>query len=73
MVEIMWLLKIYPFMISKKKLRFFYLYCQNEDTGLTIGDIADIYIYIALSREGEAEENIRQMVGIVVEFSKIKR
>lgn len=53
-------------MISKKKLRFFYLYCQNEDSGLTIGDIADIYIYIALSREGEAEENIREMIGIVV-------
>jgi hypothetical protein len=69
----MWLLKIYPFMISKKKLRFFYLYCQNEDTGLTIADIADIYIYLALAREGETEENIKEIVGMVVEFSKTKK
>ena len=52
MVEVMWLLKIYPFMISKKKLRFFYLYKQNDESGIEFEDIADIYIFIALSREG---------------------
>lgn len=46
------MLKIYPFMISKKKLRFFYLYTQSEEIGISIADIADIYVYIALSKEG---------------------
>jgi hypothetical protein len=52
MVEVMWSLKIYPFMVSKKQLRFFYLYSQCQKIGVSIGDIADIYIYIALSKEG---------------------
>lgn len=55
MVEVMWILKIYPFMISKKKLRFFYLYSQSGETGVSINDIVDIYVYIALSKEGDHE------------------
>jgi len=39
MVEVMWLVKIYPFMISKKKLRFFYLYTQGEEVGVSISDL----------------------------------
>ena len=50
MVEIMWMLRIYPFMISKKKLRFFYLYTKSSHVGISINDIADIYMYVALSR-----------------------
>jgi hypothetical protein len=50
----MWILKIYPFMISKKRLRFFYLYTQSSQVGITIDDIADIYMYIALAMEGDA-------------------
>jgi hypothetical protein len=52
MVEVMWMLRIYPFMVSKKQLRFFYLYSQCYQVGVGIDDIVDIYIYIALSREG---------------------
>lgn len=72
MVEVMWMLKIYPFMISKKKLRFFYLYTQSEEVGISISDIADIYIYIALSKEGSVEDNVREIVAIVADFSKGK-
>jgi hypothetical protein len=46
----MWMLKIYPFMISKKKLIFFFLYSQVDEVGITIKDIVDIYIFIAISR-----------------------
>ena len=49
----MWTLKIYPFMISKKKLRFFYLYSQKEETGITIDSLIEVYLCIAISREGE--------------------
>lgn len=59
-------------MISKKKLRFFYLYTQSEEIGISIADIADIYVYIALSKEGSVENNVKEIVAIVAEFSKNK-
>jgi hypothetical protein len=70
MVEVMWLVRIYPFMISKKKLRFFYLYSQSKETGLTIEQITDIYVCIAISREGDWQDNLREIVEIVLNFSK---
>lgn len=73
MVEAMWMLKIYPFLVNKKKLRFFYLYCQNKETGISIDLIADIYICIALSREGNLEENVKEIVDMVINFSKSQK
>lgn len=66
----MWLVKIYPFMITKKKLRFFYLYTQTKETGLSIDHIIDIYVCVAISREGKWQENLKEIVDIVLDFSK---
>jgi hypothetical protein len=66
----MWMLKIYPFMISKNRLRFFFLYTQSSQVGITIDDVADIYMYVALAKEGSAEDNVKDMVAIVAEFSR---
>lgn len=72
MVEVMWALKIYPFMISKKKLRFFYLYTQSEETGITIDNLIEIYLCVAVSREGPLEQNVKEIVGMVVNYTKTK-
>ena len=69
----MWTLKIYPFMISKKKLRFFYLYSQSEETGITLDNLIEIYLCIAASREGNVEDNIKDIVKKVVDYSKSKK
>lgn len=64
----MWTLKIYPFMVSKKQLRFFFLYSQCQQIGVSITDIADIYIYIALAKDGPPDENIKDIIRIVTTF-----
>ena len=51
MTEVFWMLKVYPFLVSKKSLRFFYLYSLTRKTGITIEETADVLIYIALQQE----------------------
>ena len=36
MVEAMWSIKIYPFIISKSKLRFYFLYLSPDQCGITL-------------------------------------
>lgn len=44
------MVKVYPFMIDKKKLQFFYLYTQSHEIGVSVQDIVDIFMYIALAK-----------------------
>jgi hypothetical protein len=48
LIEVFWRLKVYPFLISKKKLKFFFLYSRTGQKGLTISDTADVLMWIAL-------------------------
>lgn len=48
-VEIFWCLKVYPYLITKKKLKFFYMYSLIENnSGLSVEETAKVLIYAYL-------------------------
>ena len=55
-------------MVNKSKLRFYYLYIQEEETGVNIAHIVDIFVWIALSKEGDITKNIKELIKIVTSF-----
>lgn len=73
MVEVMWMLKIYPFLASKKRLRFYYLYSQAAANALTLPQIAMVYVYLALARDLDWDQSIREVVAKVVDFSRTEK
>jgi hypothetical protein len=47
-LEITWQLGLFPFKISKKHLRFNFLYCRSYENGLTVDDFSDLLLVTAI-------------------------
>lgn len=68
LIDILWSLKIYPSLVSKNRIRFYFLYEQNSECGVTLKSLGDIIILIALHREGDVQDNAKAIVDKVVCF-----
>jgi hypothetical protein len=47
-LEITWQVKLFPLKISKKELRFNYLYCRSNENGLNAADLSDLLLVTGL-------------------------
>ncbi len=68
LVQVFWRLKVYPFLATKKRLKFFYLYSQSHKDGLSLNEVADVLMFISLQAQKNIRRAIVKMVNAVCSF-----
>lgn len=61
-------MKIFPFLVTKKKLKFYYLYCSKEDGRMSVEAAVKAFAYIYLDNGTDERSQILKMVSSIMSF-----
>lgn len=66
-IEVLWRLRVYPLIVNKKKLKFYFWYTSNKKEGVSLEELGDILMYISLQKE-DCMEAIGKMINLVLKY-----